>query len=122
MAPILKHLDPTKPFVEEVKTPDSEAEAVLLQCFGKRLKLHPVAFFSRKLPPTEQNYNIGNRELLAVRLAQEEWRCWLEGASHLFTIFTDHKNLEYLKTVKRIPAKLAGHSSSHAFTSPLLTD
>lgn len=43
---------------------------------------------------------MGNRELLAVKLALEEWRHWLEGAEHPFVIYTDHKNLEYLQTVK----------------------
>lgn len=34
--------------------------------------MYPVAFFSKKLIPTEQNY-IGNQELLEVKLALEEW-------------------------------------------------
>ena len=60
-------------------------------------KLYPIAFFSHKLSPTERNYGIGDRELLAVKLALEEWHHWLEGANHPFTVFTDHKNLEYLR-------------------------
>jgi len=46
-----------------------------------------------KLTPAEQNYNIGNRELLAIKLALEEWRHWLEGAVHPFSVITDHKDL-----------------------------
>ncbi|KAK3545455.1 hypothetical protein QTP70_007692 [Hemibagrus guttatus] len=42
--------------------------------------LHPCAYFSKKLSPVEQNYDIRNRELLAIKLALEEWRHWLEGA------------------------------------------
>jgi len=44
----------------------------------------------------EQNYNIGNRELLFIKLALEVWRYWLEGAHHKFEFITDHSNLEYL--------------------------
>nr|XP_013877641.1 PREDICTED: uncharacterized protein LOC106527345 [Austrofundulus limnaeus] len=50
----------------------------------------------------ERNYDVGNRELLAVKLALEEWRHWLEGAKQPFIILTDHKNLEYIKTAKRL--------------------
>lgn len=58
---------------------------------------HPCAFLSKKLNPAEQNYNVGDRELLAIKFTLEEWRHWLEGACHLFQVFTDHRNLEYLQ-------------------------
>lgn len=75
--------------------------AVLSQQQGTPSKLHPYAFFSHKLTPAE-NYDIGNRELLAIKLALEEWRHWLEGAQHPFTVLTDHKNLQYLQKAKRL--------------------
>ncbi|KAI4899012.1 hypothetical protein NFI96_015044, partial [Prochilodus magdalenae] len=55
----------------------------------------------------KQNYDIGNRELLAVKAALEEWRHWLEGALHPFTILTDHRNLEYVRTARRLNARQA---------------
>ncbi len=58
--------------------------------------------FSRKLSPTEQNYDIANRELLAIKFALEEWRHWLEGAVHPFQVITHHRNLEYLRDAKRL--------------------
>ncbi|KAK3561109.1 hypothetical protein QTP86_028317, partial [Hemibagrus guttatus] len=67
----------------------------------------PPSFFSRKLNPVERNYDIGNRELLAVKLALEEWRHWMEGARHPFTVLTDHKNLEYLRAAKRLNPRQA---------------
>ncbi|KAI5086375.1 hypothetical protein C0J45_23376, partial [Silurus meridionalis] len=69
--------------------------------------LHPCAFFSRRLCPTERNYAIGDRELLAVKLALEEWRHWLEGAEHPFVVWTDHRNLEYLRAAKRLNPRQA---------------
>lgn len=42
----------------------------------------------------ERNYDIGNRELLAVKLASEEWHHWLEGAGVPFIVWTNHKNHE----------------------------
>ncbi|KAL0201466.1 hypothetical protein M9458_004653, partial [Cirrhinus mrigala] len=61
-----------------------------------------------ELPFTvEQNYDIGNRELLAIKLALEEWRHWLEGSAHPFTIITDHKNLQYLREARRLNPRQA---------------
>uniref|UniRef100_A0A8C6LN61 Gypsy retrotransposon integrase-like protein 1 n=1 Tax=Nothobranchius furzeri TaxID=105023 RepID=A0A8C6LN61_NOTFU len=65
-------------------------------------KLHPCAFFSRRVTPTDSRYDVGDRELLAISLALEEWRHWLEGAEQPFVIWTDHKNLTYLKKAKRL--------------------
>lgn len=67
----------------------------------------PCAFFSRKLSSAERNYDIGNWELLAVKLALEEWRHWLEGARLPFLVLTDHKNLQYLKEAKRLNPRQA---------------
>ncbi|TWW61053.1 hypothetical protein D4764_05G0011430 [Takifugu flavidus] len=41
-------------------------------------------------------------ELLAVYGALVEWRHWLEGARHPFLVWSDHKNLTYVRTAKRL--------------------
>ncbi len=82
-APVLLVPDPESQFIVEVDASDVGVGAVLSQrslCDGK---VHPCAFFSRRLSPAERNYDIGNKELLAVRLALGEWRHWLEGSAHL---------------------------------------
>uniref|UniRef100_A0A9J7ZGW9 Gypsy retrotransposon integrase-like protein 1 n=1 Tax=Cyprinus carpio carpio TaxID=630221 RepID=A0A9J7ZGW9_CYPCA len=106
-APILKHPDPKLPFIVEVDASDCGIGAVLSQHHGTPGKLHPCAFFSRKLTPAENNYNIGNKELLSIKAALEEWRHWLEGALHPFQVITDHKNLEYIKDAKRLNPRQA---------------
>lgn len=40
-------------------------------------------------------------------MALEEWRHWMEGVSQPFLVLTDHKNLEYLKTAKRLNPRQA---------------
>ncbi|XP_030621226.1 galactoside 3(4)-L-fucosyltransferase-like [Chanos chanos] len=50
----------------------------------------------------ERNYDVGDRKLLAIKLALEEWRRWLEGAQHPFLVWTDHKNLKYIQKAKRL--------------------
>lgn len=62
---------------------------------------HSVAYFSRKLTPAEQNYEIHDKELLAIVAALKTWRIYAEGASE-FTILTDHKNLLYFTTTKQL--------------------
>lgn len=70
-------------------------------------KLHPCAFYSCHLSPAECNYDIGDWELLAIKLALEEWRHWLEGAAQPFIMWTDHKNLEYLRSARRLNSRQA---------------
>uniref|UniRef100_A0A146SAR5 Gypsy retrotransposon integrase-like protein 1 n=1 Tax=Fundulus heteroclitus TaxID=8078 RepID=A0A146SAR5_FUNHE len=105
-APVLVSPDPERQFIVEVDASSSGVGAILSQ---KAIdgRIHPCAFFSRKLSSAEQNYDVGNRELLAVKLALEEWRHMLEGAKLPFLVWTDHKNLEYLKTAKRLNPRQA---------------
>ena len=106
-APILVHPDSTAQFIVEVDASNVGVGAILSQRSAKDNKVHPCAYFSHRLTPTEVNYDVGNRELLAVKMALEEWRHWLEGASVPFLVWTDHKNLEYLQTAKRLNSRQA---------------
>jgi hypothetical protein len=63
--------------------------------------LRPVAFFSKKMSPAECNYEIYDKELLAIIRALEEWRPQLRGVKQ-FKIITDHKNLEYFMTTRTL--------------------
>ena len=63
-------------------------------------KLHPVTYYSHKLSLAEVNYEIYNKEFLAIVTAFKKWRAYLEGAFHRIAIFTDHKNLEYFSSTK----------------------
>ncbi|KAL0153076.1 hypothetical protein M9458_051675 [Cirrhinus mrigala] len=106
-APLLHHPDPELPFTVGVDASTTGVGAVLSQAVGEPPLLHPCAFYSRKL-----FYDVGNRELLAIKLALEEWRHWLEGSTHPFTIITDHKNLQYLHLVPRTFLLMLYHDNS----------
>ena len=68
---------------------------------GEDEKWKPVAYLSKSLNETERNYEIHNKEMLAIIRRLENWRHLLEGAQFKFEIWTDHKNLEYfMKTQK----------------------
>lgn len=105
-APILSIPNPDIPFMVEVDASDVGVGAILSQR-NEDGKLHPCAFMSRRLSNAERNYHVGDRELLAVKLALEEWRHWLEGARHPFQVLTDHKNLEYLQQAKQLNPRQA---------------
>lgn len=98
-SPVLRQPDIDRPFFVECDASDYATGAVLSQKNDKG-KLHPVAFLSKSLAPAEQNYDIFDKELLAVIRACKEWRHFLEGSATPFTVLTDHKNLEYFSKSK----------------------
>jgi len=59
-------------------------------------------FYSKSLFSVEQNYKIHDKEMLAIICLLEEWRHFLEGATHPVEIWTNHKNLEYFMTAKKL--------------------
>jgi hypothetical protein len=99
MVPILTHPDFQKLFFLETDASDFALGAVLSQP-DKDGRLHPVAFHSRKFTAAEINYEIHDKELLAIVHSFQEWRHFLEGAQHSVTVYTDHKNLEYFMSAK----------------------
>jgi hypothetical protein len=66
-----------------------------------------ITFYSRKLIQVELNYNIHNKELLAIVVAFKVWRVYLEGAKHTIIVKTDHKNLMFFTTMKELTRRQA---------------
>jgi len=98
-APVLAHFDASKPVIIETDASDFAIGAVLSQQ-GEENRLHPVAFHSRKFQQAEINYEIHDKELLAVVDAFKEWRWYCEGATHQVQVYSDHQTLEYFTTTK----------------------
>ena len=69
--------------------------------------LHPVVFFFRKRLPQEINYEIYNKELLAIIKSFKEWRLMLEGAGLPVKILTNHRNLQYFMSTKQLSCRQA---------------
>lgn len=67
---------------------------------------HPVAYMSKSLSPPERNYSITERETLAVILALEHWRCYLENGKQ-FTVYTDHAALKWFVNLQNPTGRLA---------------
>jgi len=98
-APILAHFDAQRPVLIETDASDFAIGAVLSQRDGEG-RLHLVAFHSRKFQPAEINYEIHDKELLAIVDAFKHWRRYCEGATHQIQVFSDHQNLEYFTMTK----------------------
>ncbi len=63
--------------------------------------VRPVAFFPKNHSAAECNYEIYDKELLAIIRAFEEWRPELEGSAFPIQVLSDHKNLEYFMSTKK---------------------
>ena len=100
--PVLATYDPGRKTRLE---PDASGWAVggVFNQFDTALQAwRPVAFFSARHSPAECNYDIHDKELLAIVKCMKQWSGELRGLSSAFTILTDHRNLEPFTTKKTL--------------------
>ena len=84
-APVLAFPDFSKPF-------DVTTDASVVAVGGELAQGGcPVAFYSKKLTPTEIRYHVTNRELMGVYLGCMKWHHCLNG--NVCNIYTDHEPL-----------------------------
>ena len=98
-SPILAFFDPEREVVIETDASDHTIASVISQPDDQG-RLRPLAFYSKKLGPAECNYQIYEKELLAIVTALKEWCQYVEGNKRTVKVITDHRNLEYFQTVK----------------------
>ena len=93
LSPILHFADDSKAFRIEADSLDYATGSILSQQSTDDQKWHPIAFYLKSLNAVERNYEIHDKEMLAVMRSLEEWQHFLKGAKHKVEIWTDHKNL-----------------------------
>ena len=93
--------DHSKPFQIESDASKYATGAVLSQLDSNGDR-HPVAFYSKTFSSAEQNYDIHDRELLAIIRALEAWRHYIQGSGHTTIILSDHQNLTSHKEAKKL--------------------
>ena len=98
----MTHFDPANPIVVETDASDYAIVAIISQISPDDGDLHPIAFYSQGMKPAELNYEIYDKELLAIFEAFQQWRNYLEGSTHAVLVLSDHKNLEYFATTKHL--------------------
>ena len=95
----------------------SRSRAYLLSLFCCRLLIiilnpNPSPSLSTHLSYNivELNYDIHNKELLAIFKAFKIWQYYLEDLTYSINIVTDHKNLEYFSSTKVLIQRQAQQS------------
>jgi hypothetical protein len=105
-SPVLLLPDYDKPFRLTTDASDFAMGAVLEQedSIGRT---HPVAFWSKTMQPAERNYEIHDKELMAIVKSLEHFRHYLQGNKYTTQIFSDHANLKYFTTKQHLTRRQA---------------
>ena len=98
---ILLMPDKRKPFILETDASKVASGAVLRQ-HDDNGELRPCGFVSKAFNPTEQRYEIYDRELLAIIRGLQTFRQYLEGSPHPVVVWCDHKNLTFFRHARRL--------------------
>jgi hypothetical protein len=92
--PILKYFDLTNEITIKMDALDHIIRAICSQPDDANI-LYPLGYYSQKLKSTELNYNIHDKELLAIVKVLSKWDIYCKSILHIISILLDHKNLEY---------------------------
>ncbi len=114
--PMLRHWDPDRPTTLETDCSGFATGGILSQedAEGRHCV---IAYHSRKLTPAEYNYEIHDKEMLAIICCLEAWAAELHSCSR-FKILTDHRNLQYFMTRRQLTerqSRWAGQLASFDF-------
>jgi len=96
---ILHHFNPFMPPIIETDASDYVITGVFSLCTEDG-DVHPIVFYSRTLTGAELNYDMHNKELLAIFDAFKTWHHYLKSPHHTIDMVTNHKNLEYFSSTK----------------------
>ena len=99
-APVLTHWVPNAQIILKTDTSDYALATILSITSPDNSEIHPIAFHSRTFTAPELNYDVHDKELLAIFEAFKIWRHYLKGPAPPIDVVTDHKNLEYFATTK----------------------
>ncbi len=102
---ILAILNDDDPFRVEANTSEGAVGTVLSQQQNRVWR--PMAFMSKSLSATEWNYEIYDKELLAIMLVLSKWRHYLMGTAKDVEIWTDHQNLQYFRLLQKLNRRQA---------------
>lgn len=95
-SPVLANPNYELPFIIQTDASDVGMGGILVQGEGEDERV--VAYWSLKLSAAQRKYQTTERECLAVIMAVEKFRPYIEGTS--FTVITDHASLLWLQNLK----------------------
>ena len=97
---------PGKPFRMETDASDFAIAAILSQEDEKGI-WRPVAFISKSLNDAERNYEIYDKEMLAIMYGFYEWAHYLKGNDQITEVLTDHQNLTFFQKPQNLNRRQA---------------
>ena len=100
-APVLVHFDPNKPIMVETDASNYVCSGILSQQQNDGT-CRLVAYRSKTMSKAQCNYDIHDKELLAIKQALKKWRQYCEGAKYTVRILTDQENLVPFTTTKEL--------------------
>ncbi|KAL4088680.1 hypothetical protein QTP88_023764 [Uroleucon formosanum] len=110
--PVLSHFNDNAEIIL-VTDGSKKGLGVILQQINENHEIHPVAYASKKLNTAQNNYSALELEMAALHFGCIHFRQYFHGRT--FTVWTDHKNLIQLQTIKsestilnRLRTKLIG--------------
>ncbi|KAJ3487209.1 hypothetical protein NLI96_g3698 [Meripilus lineatus] len=98
-ASVFAHWIPDSQIVVETDMFDYTLGAIL-SIFSADFDIYPIAFHSHTFIPPELNYDIHDKELLAIFETFKIWCHYLEGSALPMDVVTNYKNLTYFSTIK----------------------
>ena len=99
-APVLARWSPGDLLIVETDASDYALGAILSTIDPLDNQVHPIAFHSQTFTSPELNYDVHDKELLAIFEAFKSWCHYLKGTLTPIDVITDYKNLEYFSTTK----------------------
>ena len=96
-APVLAHFNPNLPVILEYDASDWAIAG----------EIHPIAFHAHSMISAECNYDIYDKELLAIVECFWIWRAYCEGSQFKIQVYSDHNNLQYFTMMKQLSARQA---------------
>ena len=99
--PIFQHFNLNRMSVVEANLSNYITKGILSQ-YNKDGVLYPIVYFLKRLSPAKCNYEIYNKELLAIIRYFKQWRPKLKGVGFLIKVLSNYKNLQYFTTTKQL--------------------
>ncbi|KAF8663356.1 hypothetical protein AX14_006995, partial [Amanita brunnescens Koide BX004] len=97
---------PGRPFRMETDASDFAIAAILSQLDEDGI-WKPIAFMSKSLNEAERNYEIYDKEMIAVMQGFYEWSHYLRGYNAEVEVLTDHQNLTYFQKPQNLNRRQA---------------
>jgi transposase InsO family protein len=104
---VLIQPDQSRQFFIQCDASDYALGSVLQQKDEITGKLRPIAFYSRKFTSAEANYEIYDKELLAIVDSLKQWRYLCIGTVEPVIIYSDHKNLRWFMPTRQLNRRQA---------------